>query len=42
MVYMTQTGNNWQVVRDIKGGVQVLFSTESFESAWSAWVSYQK
>jgi hypothetical protein len=42
MVYMSKTDSVWLVARDINGITQVLFETDSFDSAWNVWVSYQK
>ena len=42
MVYMSKAGDKWVIVQDIQGGEKVLFTADSFEAAWDAWVSYQK
>ena len=39
---MSKSGEKWLIVPDIQGGEKVLFSADSFEAAWDAWISYQK
>ena len=42
MVYMSKSGEKWLIVQDVQGGEKVLFSADSFEAAWDAWISYPK
>jgi hypothetical protein len=42
MVYMSKTGDKCVVVQDIQNDQKVLFSSDSFDAVWNAWVSYQK
>jgi hypothetical protein len=39
---MSKAGDKWVVVQDIQNGQKVLFSADSFDAVWDAWVSYQK
>ena len=39
---MNKLGDKWVIVQHIQGSEKVVFTADTFEEAWDAWVSYQK